>query len=139
MRRVQSPASDNISLSGEISGQLRNSQTKFIVTSSLLLDKVREASSDLSVKTIVVGEPSTPGLLSYSELLKSSSLSLEPSREPGLESVAVLPYSSGTTGVPKGVKLTHHNMTSQLAQICHPKFQVIKEVRRSGLTGLSTK
>jgi acyl-CoA synthetase (AMP-forming)/AMP-acid ligase II len=33
------------------------------------------------------------------------------------EDVAVLPYSSGTTGLPKGVMLTHHNITSNVKQI----------------------
>ena len=32
------------------------------------------------------------------------------------ESVLVLPYSSGTTGLPKGVMLTHHNLVANLAQ-----------------------
>ncbi len=32
------------------------------------------------------------------------------------EDVAVLPYSSGTTGLPKGVMLTHHNITSNVQQ-----------------------
>jgi acyl-CoA synthetase (AMP-forming)/AMP-acid ligase II len=32
------------------------------------------------------------------------------------EDVAVLPYSSGTTGMPKGVMLTHHNLVSNLRQ-----------------------
>ena len=32
------------------------------------------------------------------------------------EDVAVLPYSSGTTGLPKGVMLTHHNITSNVKQ-----------------------
>ncbi len=32
------------------------------------------------------------------------------------ETVAVLPYSSGTTGNPKGVMLTHHNLVSNLVQ-----------------------
>lgn len=32
------------------------------------------------------------------------------------EMVAVLPYSSGTTGNPKGVMLTHHNLVSNLVQ-----------------------
>ena len=30
--------------------------------------------------------------------------------------LAVLPYSSGTTGAPKGVMLTHHNLTSNVRQ-----------------------
>jgi acyl-CoA synthetase (AMP-forming)/AMP-acid ligase II len=32
------------------------------------------------------------------------------------EDVAVLPYSSGTTGLPKGVMLTHHNVASNVKQ-----------------------
>ncbi|MGQ9573067.1 MAG: AMP-binding protein [Chloroflexota bacterium] len=32
------------------------------------------------------------------------------------EDVAVLPYSSGTTGLPKGVMLTHHNIFSNVKQ-----------------------
>lgn len=31
--------------------------------------------------------------------------------------LAALPYSSGTTGAPKGVMLSHHNITSNVAQI----------------------
>ena len=95
---------------------------------------MKEASAELSVKVIVVGEHSDSRFLNYKDILSSSRDSLDPSRAPGLESMFVLPYSSGTTGVPKGVRLTHHNMTSQLAQICHPRFQVIKEVRTLSYT-----
>ncbi|MGB2695171.1 MAG: AMP-binding protein [Dehalococcoidia bacterium] len=34
-----------------------------------------------------------------------------------MEDVAVLPYSSGTTGLPKGVMLTHYNLTSNIVQM----------------------
>lgn len=33
--------------------------------------------------------------------------------------LALLPYSSGTTGLPKGVMLTHHNLVSNLCQMKH--------------------
>ena len=35
------------------------------------------------------------------------------------EDVMVLPYSSGTTGLPKGVMLTHHNLVSNICQMTH--------------------
>jgi acyl-CoA synthetase (AMP-forming)/AMP-acid ligase II len=38
------------------------------------------------------------------------------------EDVAVLPYSSGTTGMPKGVMLTHHNITSNVTQGLTTRF-----------------
>jgi len=46
--------------------------------------------------------------------------------DPGND-IAVLPYSSGTTGLPKGVMLTHHNLTSN-----------IKQMRATGLTDESS-
>merc|ERR1719232_598173 len=39
------------------------------------------------------------------------------------EDIAVLPYSSGTTGVPKGVKLTHRNLVSNMVQRNHPVME----------------
>ena len=39
------------------------------------------------------------------------------------DDVCVLPYSSGTTGFPKGVMLTHHNIVSQLCMIMHGAFR----------------
>lgn len=41
---------------------------------------------------------------------------------PGInpKSLALLPYSSGTTGMPKGVMLSHYNLVSNLVQGDHP-------------------
>ncbi len=40
----------------------------------------------------------------------------KPVRINPLEDLAALPYSSGTTGLPKGVMLTHYNLTSNVRQ-----------------------
>lgn len=42
------------------------------------------------------------------------------------EDLTFLPYSSGTTGLPKGVELTHKNLISNLMQTLHPNFCVLK-------------
>lgn len=43
------------------------------------------------------------------------------------DDVAFLPYSSGTTGLPKGVQLTHYNIVSNVCQIVHPEISVSGE------------
>jgi acyl-CoA synthetase (AMP-forming)/AMP-acid ligase II len=42
----------------------------------------------------------------------------EPSVAAGPDTLAALPYSSGTSGLPKGVMLTHRNIISNICQFC---------------------
>lgn len=38
------------------------------------------------------------------------------------DDVCLIPYSSGTTGMPKGVMLTHKNLVTNLKQVQVPKL-----------------
>jgi long-subunit acyl-CoA synthetase (AMP-forming) len=63
-------------------------------------------------------EPELPGgAVSYTQL-SSQKLS---TKLPAIDSeeIAFIPYSSGTTGLPKGVCLTHKNIISNLVQLTH--------------------
>ncbi|CAH1997337.1 unnamed protein product [Acanthoscelides obtectus] len=42
------------------------------------------------------------------------------------DSLAFLPYSSGTTGLPKGVQLIHRNIVANLCQSSHPSSNLIE-------------
>ncbi len=64
-------------------------------------------------RVIVVGD--APGAVSMSELLACTAD--VPDDEVDCDSVALLPYSSGTTGLPKGVMLTHRQLVTSCRQI----------------------
>lgn len=49
--------------------------------------------------------------------------------------LAFLPYSSGTTGLPKGVELTHHNIVSNLSQLGPSQYYFLNET--SGIVFLT--
>jgi acyl-CoA synthetase (AMP-forming)/AMP-acid ligase II len=55
------------------------------------------------------------GFVSLRDLMMENNPSPEVSFDPA-EHIAVLPYSSGTTGHPKGVILTHRNLVANVAQ-----------------------
>lgn len=42
------------------------------------------------------------------------------------EDTFVLPYSSGTTGMPKGVELTHRNLVANTLQLDHPGPRLLR-------------
>ncbi len=101
----------------ELANQLKDSGAKIVVTAPALAEKARAAAAAAGIGEVVVwGE--APGCTSFAEFLASAPATVPatPSLSPARDVVA-LPYSSGTTGLPKGVMLTHRNLVANLAQI----------------------
>jgi long-chain acyl-CoA synthetase len=64
---------------------------------------------------MVCGFKPGPGRYAWRELLKTPPLKEAPL--PGLEDLAVLQYTGGTTGIPKAAMLTHGNLMANVAQV----------------------
>ena len=99
----------------ELAKQLNDSGARYILTIPLFLDKAQEAMAKSNVEEIFVfGE--AEGATPFVSLLQSGGEA--PTVEiNSQEDLIVLPYSSGTTGLPKGVMLTHYNLIANVAQI----------------------
>ncbi|MFE9901961.1 4-coumarate--CoA ligase family protein [Streptomyces achromogenes] len=100
----------------EFARQLRDSAARWIVTVSPLLRTARRAAGLAGgIREILVCD-SAPGHRSLTELLDTTAPEPRVAIDPA-EDIAVLPYSSGTTGTPKGVLLTHRQIATNLAQL----------------------
>ena len=101
----------------EINHQLVDSGARFLVTIPLFLESALEGVQGTAVEEVfVLGE--AEGATPLSVLLGADPMRGEVSIAPD-EDLVVLPYSSGTTGLPKGVMLTHSNLSANLAQVEH--------------------
>ena len=74
----------------------------------------------VNIKIIVVGKPE-PGTISYGYMLKDDGSSYPLEADFNNSKIAMLPYSSGTTGLPKGVMLTSNNIISNICQSVHSR------------------
>ena len=98
----------------ELARQLRDASARFLITVPGFLDKAVEAAAQASVEEIFVfGE--CDGASPFQSLLDNDGDAPEVAIDPA-EDLVALPYSSGTTGVQKGVMLTHRNLVANLAQ-----------------------
>ncbi|SDL16072.1 Acyl-CoA synthetase (AMP-forming)/AMP-acid ligase II [Streptomyces indicus] len=102
----------------EFAQQLRDAGASWIVTVSLLLP-VAQAAAELAggIREIILCDEAE-GHRSLLSMVGADLPEPEITIDPA-EDLAVLPYSSGTTGVPKGVMLTHRSVATNLAQL-HP-------------------
>lgn len=101
----------------DITKQLTDCRAVALVTVSPLLPQAEKAAAAVGIpadRLVVIdgvdGHPSLGSLLG--EGAAAPDVSFDPATH-----VAALPYSSGTTGKPKGVMLSHRNLVANVAQI----------------------
>ncbi|HZU93861.1 MAG TPA: AMP-binding protein, partial [Microbacterium sp.] len=112
----------------EIANQLTDADATWLVTVSPLLPGAQAAAEKVGIDAehVIVldgaeGHPSLPQLLGEGH--SAPEISFDPA-----EHVAVLPYSSGTTGRPKGVMLTHRNLIANVSQ-CRSTISLVDDDR----------
>jgi long-chain acyl-CoA synthetase len=100
----------------------QNSGAKAIITSSILLPLLQGALTDVPTMQYIIvtdlgGEQATERLIPYRAVVASGAdhadkYLQEPENPPTSDDTAIILYTSGTTGRPKGVMLSHRNLVS---------------------------
>ncbi|CAI9730627.1 probable 4-coumarate--CoA ligase 1 [Octopus vulgaris] len=118
---IISPAMAQMSV-GELVSQLRDSQSKFIVTTPECVIRAKEAAKRANgiQETIVLGQ--AEGCRPFSDLLRSASFTYPDVHINPRKDTALLPYSAGLSGKPKGVMLTHQNLISAIEALRQPDY-----------------
>ncbi len=120
----------------EIEFVLEDSGAKFMIALDAFYPKIVKVKSDTSLKNVTVvsfgGEKQklAEGDYYFEEVLASGgevpAVEIDPHQD-----IAVLQYTGGTTGVPKGVMLTHYNLLANFNQVCDFLFNTWDDVPES--------
>lgn len=98
----------------EIKHQLQDAGAVMLITIAAFEETAREAMVGTDCRELVVLDGGGNDALAMADIMGDEL----PEQAPGdwANDVVVLPYSSGTTGKPKGVMLTHRNLAANITQ-----------------------
>ncbi|CAF4875836.1 unnamed protein product [Pieris macdunnoughi] len=120
--------------SDEVRRQFADCNVKAIATIEMFMPVAMEVSKSLKdyKGTIWVGgeDDKTKGIHGLRSLLMAGHEADLPKLD--ADDVCLIPYSSGTTGLPKGVMLTHKNLVSNIKQVQTPKFMKYEAEKGKG-------
>jgi long-chain acyl-CoA synthetase len=124
----------------ELEYQLNDTNAEFMICSDLVYDRVKRVQSKTSLKKIIVvpSKEITELYLDKEDVYFDDFLNTFRNVAPIIkiepaEDVAVLQYTGGTTGVSKGVMLTHQNFINQIEQInefIFKRFEMQKDLNK---------
>jgi long-chain acyl-CoA synthetase len=120
--------------------ELKECKAEIVVCSYRRVPRVNEVKPNTEVKTVIytptkifpdykapeVEVVSEPGYYLLDDLIEkyephSEDVDIDPRKD-----IALLPFTGGTTGVPKGTMLTHFNLTSNVVQTIHWMLDPLK-------------
>ncbi|PEQ94612.1 long-chain fatty acid--CoA ligase [Bacillus sp. AFS006103] len=125
-----------MSVEKEIAYVLDDSGAKFLVALDSFYPKVKRVQSDTTLKKVIVvsfgGERKELGEGDqYFEEVLQVDIDIPVVEIDPHEDVAVLQYTGGTTGVPKGVMLTHYNLLANFNQVCDFIYNTCEDIPES--------